>query len=76
MFSGTVTELSRVGKQRDPRASSSKTPPFDRVEFQAPPDWVQQLDAAAEALGMGRSAYIRMACNRQMDADRRAREGK
>lgn len=40
-----------------------------RVEFQAPPEWVSKLDAAAARLGMGRSAYIRMACNRQMTAD-------
>lgn len=76
MFPGVTTELDRVGKRQAPRHPSPDEPPFDRVEFQAPPEWVRQLDAAAEALGLARSAYIRMACNRQMDADRRAREGK
>lgn len=63
-----------LGIQSD---ASIKPPeaPFDRVEFQASPDWVRELDAAAESLGVSRSAYIRMACNRQMQADRRNREG-
>jgi hypothetical protein len=48
----------------------------DRIELQAPPDWVKRLDRAAAALGMSRSAYIRMACNRQMSADARADAGR
>ncbi len=46
-------------------------PPFLRIELQADPQWVAELDRAARSLGISRSAYIRMACNRQMAADRR-----
>ena len=66
----TVAKKQQGGDRRPEQA-----PAFDRVEFQAPPNWVLLVDAAAEALGVSRSAYIRMAVNRQMDADRRAREG-
>ncbi len=44
---------------------------FGRIELQAQPAWIKKLDKAADALGMSRSAYIRMACNRQMAADRK-----
>lgn len=78
MSTGYVTERSPVAKHKTPSDRTGRKPPkeptSDRVEFQAPIEWVQQLDAAAAALGMGRSAYIRMSCNRQMEADRKARE--
>ncbi len=61
-----------MAKRKKPDQPISQ-PAFERVEFQAPPDWLPQLDAAAQQLGLSRSAYIRMACNRQMEADRRAR---
>jgi hypothetical protein len=41
----------------------------DRIELQAPRKWVRKLDAAATTLGLSRSAYIRLSCNRQMSAD-------
>lgn len=43
----------------------------DRIEFQAPAEWVARLDAAAAAAGMSRSAYIRMSVNKQMQRDLR-----
>lgn len=42
-----------------------------RIELLAESAWIEQLDAAAKAMGVSRSAYIRMACNRQMSSDRR-----
>lgn len=75
----TVTLTGKsVGKKRKPSDDAVSQPQEsligDRVEFQAPTDWVTRLDAAASALGMSRSAYIRMACNRQMQSDNRSSE--
>lgn len=78
MTTGTTTERERVGRKKSPPASSGESPPnppVERVEFQVPPGWTADVDAAANALGMSRSAYIRMAVARQMDRDRREREG-
>jgi len=72
MSTGTLTERRRMARKK-PDEQPSTEPPFERVEFQAPPDWVKQLDAAAKAMGMSRSAYIRAACIRQMQADQKAR---
>jgi hypothetical protein len=44
-----------------------------RIELQAAPEWIAKLDKAAAAMGLSRSAYIRMACNRQMTADAKER---
>ncbi len=66
-------ERKTVAKRRHEPRPPALQPAYDRVEFQAPLDWVRELDEAAEALGLSRSAYIRMACNRQMDADRRTK---
>ena len=74
MSNVTTTERKSVGRKKGPPPTSgtvSSTPPFERVEFQAPPGWTTEVDAAAGALGMSRSAYIRMAVARQMERDRR-----
>lgn len=47
----------------------------DRVEFQAPSEWVSRLDDAAASAGMSRSAYIRFACNKQMQRDLKEQAG-
>lgn len=69
-----VLEHSPVAKSRRgelaPKPSADLA--FFRIELQAEPAWVEELNQAAKALGMSRSAYIRMACNRQMAADRRS----
>lgn len=70
MTTGLLTESRQVAKKKNPAQPPPTEPPFGRIELQAPPDWIAQLDAAAAALGMSRSAYIRMACNRQMARDR------
>jgi hypothetical protein len=44
-----------------------------RVEFVAAPEWLAEVDEFARALGMGRSAYIRMAVNERLDTDRAKR---
>lgn len=72
MSHGTLTETRRMAKKKPGGETPEGEQAFDRVEFQAPPSWVKKLDAAAAALGVSRSAYIRMACNKQMQADRKA----
>ena len=73
-----LTEPRKVAKKK-PRqghsvdqASTEGTPIFGRIELQAPPEWIAELDRMAEAMGASRSAYIRMACNLKMVADRRS----
>lgn len=65
-------ERGRVAKKASKGDQPKPVESFDRVEFQAPPSWVTKVDRAAAALGMSRSAYIRMAVNRQMAADKKA----
>jgi hypothetical protein len=69
----TVTrpEQAAVAKRQNDKPQVSSEPSFARVELQVDPAWLAELDACADALGLSRSAYIRMACNRQMTADRR-----
>lgn len=55
-----------VGKKK-----TEPIPPSGRIELQAPPSWVEELDRIAEAVGLSRSAYIRQACNIKMAEDRR-----
>lgn len=73
MPTGTVTEPRRVAKKKPVKPAQPPIPaePLTggRIELQAPPEWIARLDAAAAKLGMSRSAYIRMACNRQMNLD-------
>lgn len=58
MFSGPV--------QVEKKKPESERPAFVRVELQATPEWADELDAAAQKLGLTRSAFIRMACNLQI----------
>lgn len=65
-----------VGKRKKDRPAAQPAdtgPASGRIELLADPEWIAELDRAAEELGLSRSAYIRMACNRQMAADRKAR---
>jgi len=74
MAAGTLTSP-LMAKTKPPKEMPQEDDPeTGRVEFQAPPKWIKQLDAAAESLGVSRSAYIRMACNRQMQADTRIKD--
>lgn len=74
MNAGTLTVPPAVARKIIP---PTDPPPEDddkldtRVEFVADVAWLAQLDKAAKALGIGRSAYIRMAVSRQMASDRR-----
>lgn len=66
-----------VARKRGPRPpsdTSASEPKFERVEFQAPIGWSREVDAAAESLGMKRSAYIRMAVALQMERDQARRD--
>lgn len=60
-----------VRKRKPKKAEDGRERARDwaRVEFQAPPGWVEALDRHAAALGLTRDSYIRMACNRQMTDD-------
>lgn len=77
MTTAPATEPRRVARKRPPRppqqAEHDADPPFDRIELQAPLGWAEEVDKAAAALGLSRSAYIRLAVNERMTADRRAR---
>jgi hypothetical protein len=69
MIDAALTETgSLVAKTRKPRPSGDE---FGRIELQAPVVWIAELDAAAEKLGLSRSAFIRLACHRLMQAERR-----
>lgn len=73
-MSAVATPGSRVGKKKTP--DPTPDPAFGRIELQAPPDWIAELDALARRVGLSRSAYIRLACNNQMDKDRERPERK
>lgn len=75
MHTATTTEPKPVGRKKKPSETPSGEPPFERVEFQAPIGWSELVDEAAKQLGLSRSAYIRMAVSRQMQHDRKEREG-
>ena len=71
MTTGVLTERRNVAKKKPPRkeAPPAEDVPMGRIELQAPQAWIDKLDAAAEALGLSRGAYIRLACNRLMAAN-------
>ena len=74
MTSGLLPERVVPKRKQDPPQKPIQVdPPFGRIELQAPADWIEELDRAAAAVGLSRSAYIRLACNRLMAEDRRSR---
>ncbi len=62
-------EKAPVGKKKDPESHQNPPPPFARIEVHADPAWVERLDRAAKAIGVSRSALIRMLCNQYMNAN-------
>jgi hypothetical protein len=40
-----------------------------RIDFRADPAWIAVVEEAAKRLGMGVSAYVRMATNKQLAQD-------
>lgn len=58
---------SKADRKRPPRLKINEC----RVDFTAEPEWVRDLEIAADALGLSRAAYIRMACNRLMASDKK-----
>lgn len=44
-------------------------PPFVRVEFQAPPDFLPLLNRARKKRGLSKSAYLRQAAMLLIEAD-------
>src|SRR4051812_5966295 len=71
MANGMLTESPVVTKRKTEKPSPD--PNFGRIELQAPPEWIDELDRAAAAVGLSRSAYIRLACNERMADDKRKR---
>jgi hypothetical protein len=70
MAPGLMTEPLPVVKERKGKAAADSPPvEFGRIELQAPPEWIDFLDAVAKAMGMSRSAYIRQACNLRLSDD-------
>lgn len=69
-----VSEGRTLAKRKGDKSPVGQ-PTFERIELQAPLGWTAMIDAAAAALGVSRSAYIRMALIRQMEADKKAKQG-
>lgn len=61
--------MTKTPRKKDKAADE---PAFDRIELQAPFDWVAELDRVAKMMGLSRSAYIRQACNLKMAQDKKA----
>ena len=71
-MSAVATEPREVAKRKTHgRPSQQPAEPYGRIELQASPEWIEQLDAAADAVGLSRSAYIRQACIERMARDRK-----
>jgi hypothetical protein len=75
MNAGLLTEPA-VAKRAKPAKPSNPDPSFGRIELQAPPEWIEELDECAKAMGLKRAGFIRLACNRLMDDERRRKEGR
>lgn len=70
----SVLVLDPVAKKKPDKSPVDEPLSLDgRVEFLAPLEWIEELERVAKAVGLNKSAYIRLACNRQMTEDRRAR---
>lgn len=61
-----------VAKKRGRPPLPKSTPDKERIEILAEPHWLAKLDTAARAAGLSRAAYIRVAVNNQIAADRQA----
>lgn len=71
MSNAVLTEFRHVAKRQT--KPPEPDPPIGRIELQAEPEFIARLDAAARAVGLSRSAYIRLACHRLMMEDARTR---
>jgi hypothetical protein len=52
-----------MGRRKDRKSMSG------RVDFRAEPDWIDLVEEAAKRLGLGMSAYIRLATNERLSRD-------
>lgn len=71
MVAKFVPEKPDVGRKKAP-GKTPEEPSFDRIELQAPHEWVARLDEACRKQGLSRSAYIRLAVNERIYRDRLA----
>ncbi len=69
-MNAVVTRFPVAKKRTDDPAPATTDAAFGRIELQADPEWITELDRIAKKMGMNRSAYLRSAANRQMAADR------
>jgi hypothetical protein len=60
----------RTARSREPDTKAG----FERIEFQSPIGLTAMIDAAAKALGLTRSAYIRQAVILQIRRDQQGNE--
>ena len=73
MPAGLFTEKQVPKRKPTPPEDQAPDELIGRIELKAPVEWIAKLDAAAEAVGLSRSAYIRLACNKLIDSDKRQR---
>lgn len=52
-----------------PKRRKPEEGPRDRVDLRAEPAWIGRVQAQADRLGIGLSAYIRMVVTRALEAD-------
>jgi len=67
----TLCKSCHARSARSPRRQRQPLlgPDREYVGFPVPPGWTARVDAAVQALGLSRSAYIRLAVNRQLKRD-------
>jgi len=63
-MSGTGTAI--LERPLSPRKTEQ---PRDRIDLRADPAWIARIQAQADRLGLGLSAYIRQAVTRQLEQD-------
>jgi hypothetical protein len=64
-MTATLAGYRPVAKKK-PTAS---TPPRDRIDLRADPEWTARVQAQADRLGIALSAYIRMAVSERLERD-------
>lgn len=76
MRAGYFPGVRDVAKKSGRSAKSSGEPaaPQERVEFVVDAGWTAKIDESAERLGLSRSAFIRLAVVKLMQAESKAKE--
>jgi hypothetical protein len=70
MIAAKTMKAKRMAKKKGRPGRAGGTPRgFVRFEIQVPPEVAERIDAAAEALLMSRSAWVRVACLEKLARD-------